>query len=218
MRDPFNVSYAVCTGHGIVESAKLPETLSAQAAQLFALTCAFILGTGQNITVYTDSQYAFNVCHNFHALWTNRGIPHFHRQTYCPLKHFSLNDVSLLQTGADTGEKSLWKKKGCKELSSDVWVDANGLPILPKFISPFLVKLTHGPDHVVKGGMMDILNKLWYAPGFSTFADHFCKKCVVCTTNNVGRGVPMPLSAHPKPEGPFEHLMMDFILLTPCRS
>ncbi len=80
------------------------------------------------------------------------------------------------------------------------------------------MKLTHGPDHVVKGGMMDIINKLWYAPGFSTFADNFCKKCVVCTTNNVGRGVPMALSAHPKPEGPFEHLMMDFIQLTPCRS
>ena len=28
----------------------------------------------------------------------------------------------------------------------------------------------------------------------------------------------MPLSAHPKPEGPFAHLMMDFIELTPCRG
>ena len=27
----------------------------------------------------------------------------------------------------------------------------------------------------------------------------------------------MPLSAHPKPEGLFEHLMMDFIELTLCR-
>jgi hypothetical protein len=28
----------------------------------------------------------------------------------------------------------------------------------------------------------------------------------------------MPLSAHPTPEGPFEHIMMDFIELSPCQG
>ena len=72
MRNPKDgfpcVSYAVCTNHAMVESAKLPNNLFAQAAELFAITCAFILGTGNNVTVHTDSQYAFNVCCEFHAL------------------------------------------------------------------------------------------------------------------------------------------------------
>ena len=65
---------------------------------------------------------------------------------------FSLNGVSLLQTGAVTGEKTLWKKKKRIELSSGLWVGINCLPVLPKAISSFLVKLKHGPDHVSKGG------------------------------------------------------------------
>lgn len=56
---------------------------------------------------------------------------------------------------------------------------------------------------------MDIVNRLWYVPVFLTFAEILCKKCVICGTNSVSRGVTMPLSTSPKPEVPFEHLMMD---------
>uniref|UniRef100_A0A7N8WJ00 ribonuclease H n=1 Tax=Mastacembelus armatus TaxID=205130 RepID=A0A7N8WJ00_9TELE len=284
MRNPSNgapcVAYAVCTEYDIIESARLPSHLSAQAAELFALTRAFILGTGKRITVYTDSQYAFNVCHNFHALWKNRGFltstgkPIAHRiliinllnalllptsvavckcQTHTgatdhisqgnatadgaakaaanspvspilqmPLSIqenvFSLDDVSLLQTGADVGEQTAWKRKGCTQLPSGIWVSPTGLPVLPRSIFPFLAKLTHGPDHASKGGMVDIVNRFWYAPGFSVFAENFCKKCVICATNNIGKSLEVTMSAHPKPEGPFEHLMMDFIELTPCNG
>ena len=52
MRNPADgspcVSYAVCTYHAIVDSAKLPNNLSTQAADLFATTRAFILGTGKD--------------------------------------------------------------------------------------------------------------------------------------------------------------------------
>ena len=36
--------------------------------------------------------------------------------------------------------------------------------------------------------------------------------------NNAGRGIPMPISAHPTPERPVEHVMMDFIELSPCQG
>ena len=42
--------------------------------------------------------------------------------------------------------------------------------------------------------------------------------CMIFAAYNVGRGVAKPLSAHSKPEGHFEHLMMDFTELTPCRG
>ena len=53
---------------------------------------------------------------------------------------------------------------------------------------------------------------------FQLLLKTFVKKCVICAIHNVGRGVAMPLSAHPKSEGPFEHLMMGFIELTSCRG
>lgn len=65
---------------------------------------------------------------------------------------------------------------------------------------------------------MDIVNNFWFAPGFSVFAEQFGAKCVTCMNNNPGRGVPMSVSAHPRPEGTFENLMMDFIELTPCQG
>lgn len=58
-------SYAVCTPPSIEEAARLPSYFSAQAAELFALTHAFVLGKGQSLTVYTDSQCALGVCHIF---------------------------------------------------------------------------------------------------------------------------------------------------------
>lgn len=65
---------------------------------------------------------------------------------------------------------------------------------------------------------MDIVNNFWFAPGFSVFAEQFGAKCVTCMNNNPGRGVPMSVSAHRRPEGTFENLMMDFIELTPCQG
>lgn len=44
-------------------------------------------------------------------------------------------------------------------------------------------------------------------------------KRVICTTHNVGRAIPMrQQAAHPPPTRPFEHVMMDFVELTPCHT
>jgi hypothetical protein len=58
------VAYAVTTASTRLESAKLHSHLSAQAAELFALTRAGILAKGQSATIYTDSRYAFGVVHD----------------------------------------------------------------------------------------------------------------------------------------------------------
>ena len=64
MRNPTHgspcVSYGIYSNHDIVKSTNIPNNLSAQAAVVF-----FILETGNHVTVHTDSQYAFNVCHDF---------------------------------------------------------------------------------------------------------------------------------------------------------
>ncbi|XP_054828238.1 protein NYNRIN-like [Eublepharis macularius] len=66
--------YAVTTLHELLEAEPLPSTWSAQAAELYALRRALILGRGQRVTIYTDSKYAFGVCHAHGALWKERGF------------------------------------------------------------------------------------------------------------------------------------------------
>ena len=55
----------------------------------------------------------------------------------------------------------------------------------------------------------------WYTMGFSTYAPKCCQACVICATHNVGRGIPVTQAAHPPPDKPFDHLLIDFIELTP---
>lgn len=101
---------------------------------------------------------------------------------------------------------------------NNVWYGPNGNPCLPKCLFPFLARLTQSKDHVSKTGMVATTNKYWYTQGFSNYSQNCCSKCLVCLRNNVGRGQKMKQTSHPTPDGPFDHLMMDFIELTPCEG
>ncbi|XP_034146327.1 uncharacterized protein LOC117593887 [Esox lucius] len=69
-----HVGYAIVTDHDVIEGHRLPHHLSAQAAELFALTRACILAESLSVTIYTDSRYAFGVVHDFGTLWKMRGF------------------------------------------------------------------------------------------------------------------------------------------------
>ena len=53
------VGYAVVTDSHVVSSGPLPCNLSAQVAELIALTEACKAAEGKTVTVHTDSHYAF---------------------------------------------------------------------------------------------------------------------------------------------------------------
>lgn len=65
---------------------------------------------------------------------------------------------------------------------------------------------------------MIMIRQYWHAPGFTSFAKHSCDRYIICLINNIARGISVATSAHPRPEGQFEHLMMDFIELSPCQG
>ena len=66
--------YAVChLPDTVLEAYSLPF-ISAQAAELVALTRACRLHENKTLSVYTDSIYAFNVVHCFARLWAMRGF------------------------------------------------------------------------------------------------------------------------------------------------
>lgn len=77
-RDPQSgenrVGFAVVSDSGVLCSGPLPCHLSAQAAELIALTEACKLATGKTVTVHTDSRFAFGVVHDFVVLWKHRNF------------------------------------------------------------------------------------------------------------------------------------------------
>ena len=66
--------FAVVTSDKLLKSGKLPSHLSAQAAELIALTEACKLAKGQSTVIWTDSNYAFSTVHIFAQQWKNRGM------------------------------------------------------------------------------------------------------------------------------------------------
>ncbi|XP_061625058.1 uncharacterized protein LOC133475738 isoform X1 [Phyllopteryx taeniolatus] len=66
--------YAVVTDTIILKAGSLPSHYSAQAAELVALTEACKLMINKDVTIYTDSQYAYSTVHVFAQYWDNRGM------------------------------------------------------------------------------------------------------------------------------------------------
>uniref|UniRef100_A0AAQ4PQE3 RNase H type-1 domain-containing protein n=1 Tax=Gasterosteus aculeatus aculeatus TaxID=481459 RepID=A0AAQ4PQE3_GASAC len=90
-RDPQSgenrVGFAVVSDSGVLCSGPLPCHLSAQAAELIALTEACKLAKGKTVTVHTDSRYAFGVVHDFVVLWKHRN---FLKSDGKPILHHTL--------------------------------------------------------------------------------------------------------------------------------
>ena len=57
-----------------MEAEPLPARLSAQGAELVALTRTAHLGKGKRVNIYTDSWYAFGEHHATGMLWKERGF------------------------------------------------------------------------------------------------------------------------------------------------
>lgn len=60
---------AVVSETEIIWAEPLPTDMSAQKAELMALTQALRLGEGKRLTVYTDSRYAFATAHIHGAIY-----------------------------------------------------------------------------------------------------------------------------------------------------
>ncbi len=143
------------------------------------------------------------------------------KDTECTLLSETDPDISSslqgMQAFASGAERNKWKKCGCR-MTDGVWMSGDGKPCLPRHFFPHYAKSIHGKDNVSKGGMVTQMKELWFTKGFTTFAETFCKRCVICNTHNVARGIKMSQVSQPTPTGPFEYLQMDFIELSPCEG
>lgn len=208
------VGFAVVTDSDVVCSSSLRCHLSAQGAELIALTEACKIKEGQSVTIYTDSRYAFGVVHDFGNLLKCRkflksdGKPVLnhtlitdllqaillpsviavckcsaHTNTIDPISQGNARAdaaakaaaksaktllsyemakapcpdawVSLaeMQSFATPEERSVWRSCGATWDNVDrICVGPNRNPCLLKHFFPHFAKLTHGLDHVSKGG------------------------------------------------------------------
>ena len=75
MRDGIRyIGAAVVTEFATVWSASLLSNISAQGAEIIALKYACIIAKDKKATIYTDSRYAFGICHSMGMLWLQRGF------------------------------------------------------------------------------------------------------------------------------------------------
>ena len=66
--------YAIATPFEVIRAAPLPLATSAQQAELYSLTQACILAKGKTANIYTVSQYAFGVAHDFGMFWKQQSF------------------------------------------------------------------------------------------------------------------------------------------------
>lgn len=97
-------------------------------------------------------------------------------------------------------------------------MSCDGKPCLPRHFFPHYAKSMHGKDHASKGGMVTQMKELGFTKGLTTFAENFCKRCVICNTHNVAKGIKMSQVSQLTLTGPFEYLQMDFIEWSPCEG
>ncbi|XP_013856418.1 uncharacterized protein LOC106512310 [Austrofundulus limnaeus] len=99
----------------VICAERLPGHFSAQAAEIIALTTAFRLGEGKEVTIYTDSQYAFSTLFYFAKQWEQRGMT---TSTGKPVTHATLlkdllhkimlpSRLAVCKCAAHTGGKDL---------------------------------------------------------------------------------------------------------------
>ena len=66
--------YAVVTAEQVLEAKSLSQGISAQLAELVALTRALELSKGQWVNIYTDSKYAYLTLHAHAAIWKEKKV------------------------------------------------------------------------------------------------------------------------------------------------
>lgn len=71
-------------------------------------------------------------------------------------------DLQDLQSIATPDEKLLWKKANAEPKRWYLALAQNGKLCLPIYLFSFDDKLTHGKDHMSKGGMVTERNRYWY--------------------------------------------------------
>ncbi|XP_041446043.1 protein NYNRIN-like [Xenopus laevis] len=126
----------------------------------------------------------------------------------------SIDKLQACQASASTEEINGWLSKGatCK----DGLYSCNKKPCIPRSLYPSLVQWAHGPTHVSKNLMNNLISKLYFAPGITTLTRNYTAACTICAQCNPGRMEKPPVLNLAKPLYPFQRIQIDHIQMPRC--
>ncbi|KAM4049750.1 uncharacterized protein ACNLHF_011086 [Anomaloglossus baeobatrachus] len=110
----FRTGIAVVTEDAVMMTQALPASLSAQEAEIRALTEACKMAAGKKVNIYSDSRYAWGIAHDYGPIWkardfiTTNGTPVRHHKAVKELMESLLlpDTVAVLKVKAHTGGTS----------------------------------------------------------------------------------------------------------------
>ncbi|CAJ0925633.1 unnamed protein product [Ranitomeya imitator] len=110
----FHTGIAVVTEDTVLLAQPLPPSVSAQEAELRALAEACKMSAQRKATIYSDSRYAYGVCHDYGPIWkardfiTANGTPVRHHKAIQELMESLLmpERVAVVKVKAHTGGTS----------------------------------------------------------------------------------------------------------------
>ncbi|KAM8972071.1 uncharacterized protein RCH25_017686 [Pelodytes ibericus] len=151
----YHTGFAVTTVDQVLQASPLLPSMSAQEAELKALTVAWQMFEGNRVNIYTDSRYALGVAHDFGLIWKTRG---FLTATGTPVKHGTAikelmdalllpEEVAILKVkahGKRNSEETCGNHKAdqaakdaaCESREVDRRVSSEEIPIFPMQILP----------------------------------------------------------------------------------
>ena len=126
------------------------------------------------------------------------------------------NLASLIeaQNNVSEAEKRLWVQRGAARLTHPhvgLWRSSRGHFVLPLSLLPTAIKIMHGPDHCSRAQVVQKLQAVWWSPYMTPMVDRELALCPHCPKYNVRKMFTQPLAHIPMPDGPFRHLMMDYV-------
>ncbi|XP_072904472.1 uncharacterized protein [Hemitrygon akajei] len=122
-----------------------------------------------------------------------------------------VEDLIEIQGKATLAEQTMWRKRGAKQNPEGLWSTEDGLLVAPTPLLTILISEAHGMDHCARGEVIRKIKDGFWSPYLQASVDFVLSQCEVCAQNNVWKGITTPIGHIPVPEGPFKHLVIDYV-------
>ncbi|XP_053367139.1 uncharacterized protein K02A2.6-like [Clarias gariepinus] len=124
-----------------------------------------------------------------------------------------LTSLANMQAAASGEEIRKWLARGAtKNNDTNVWRSADGRFVAPQNFLLTLIRQVHGNDHVAKGEVIRRIQKEWWSPYLGPMVHRTLSQfCDICARFNVRKHFTSPIGHIPEPDGPFRHIMFDYV-------
>ncbi|XP_044155530.1 uncharacterized protein LOC122942100 [Bufo gargarizans] len=121
------------------------------------------------------------------------------------------------QREATDDEYEVWARKDAGPDEDRIW-RLGHLLCLPRSLYPNVVCWAHGPTHLGKTAMNNLISSIWFAPAISTYTSRYVNSCMVCAKCNPGKLEKVPTKCLAKPLYPFQRIQIDHIQMPPAQG